>query len=452
MTGRLNRKTAAAIGAVGVGLLGLAALRHPARTPPRPVKLLFAYPVTHLEPTLYDDWETVFIGNHIYPRLLPEDHNPAIPAVTANVAVACDEPAAADVGPSCRRVRLSFAVRPFKDCAGHSYDADEIRDEFEQLLDAKSWALPGWKRCAASPGTVCVTGMNTGDIARRLKDVNFRFGWSKHAKGDHVFGAGPYCLIAAPGPQGTITAGRLAPRDPMSRLPEIAFSTEGGKDAVFDVALYGSKDLLQGARRNVQADTPLAFYVVTNPLLAGRQLPWNSKRTRDTIHDHFVRQGVFFDRSPDIEKLVPAGGALAGRGAETVEGRPNDFAIPDYLPGCRALAKALTAGWRGAARARCVDIVAYVQRRVRERRGPWSAFLVGLSPADPGREAIKLQYFSTGSKDSLTYDYAKPDDLYYLAGIGQSLVTVDGRNVCGLNPNPLGLGNVFITDFLRCTR
>jgi len=453
MTGWLTTKAAAVAGSIGVGLLGVASLWRPNMPVPlAPVKVQFAYPVTSVDPTLYDDWESIFLGNHIYPRLLPEDDNPAVPALGRDITLSCSEPAAPEVGSKCRRLRLTFTPKTFTDCAGHSYGATDIRGEFERLLAAKSWALPEWKRCAGPPGAVCVTGKNTGDIMRRLRDVNFRFGWSKRSRQDRIHGAGPYCMRAVQSADGNIRSGLLVPRETGFTLPRIAFAV-GGKDADFDVSLYGSKELLKDSRKNVQTDTPQAYYVVTNPSLAGRRLPWNSKATRTIIRNHFLRRGVFFPQSSEIEKVVPHGRALDAR-AGLPAPRAAEFVLPDYLPGCRELASSLTSAWKGrnGTRATCVDIVSYIQGKVRERRGRWYGFLVGLSPDDPGRDAIKLQYFSKDSRDSLTYDYSNPESLFYLAGIGQSLVTVDGRRVCDLKPNVLGLGNIFITDLVGCDK
>lgn len=419
---------------------------------PAPFKMLFTYPITYLEPALYDDWETVFVGNHIYARLLSEKDKPSIPFLAEEIDVACAEPAGPNVSSSCRRVRVSFAPKSFTDCAGRSYGTADIQKEFEILLAAKSWVMPGWRRCADGKGTVCVTGKNTGDIQRRLKNVNFRFGWSKRRKDDGLAGTGPYCLKATFNAKKQIEAGVLELRDANARLPRVEFAVGGGRDSQFDVALYGTKDLLKGTRKNVQAHTPLAYYVITNPSLVRYQLPWNTAETRRMINEHFVREEVFFPQASGVEGLVPAGNALGKDGNTPAPHALPEFALPDYLPGCRELAAKLTDSWSGRAKASCANIVTYVQGNVREKRGTWSAFLVGLSPADPGRDSLKLQYFSTDSPDSLTYDYPDSEALFYLAGIGQSLVTVDGEKVCDLKPNVLGLGDIFATDFVRCVR
>lgn len=442
------------LGCAGLGLtLAVFWLKSLRSAPPvSSVKMLFTYPITYLDPARYDDWETVFIGNHIYARLLPEIDKPAIPFLAEEIDVTCDDPSGPNVSSSCRRVRVAFVPTPFTDCAGHRYATPDIQKEFEVLLVAKSWVMPAWRRCADGKGGVCVTGKNNGDIQRRLKNVNFRFGWSKREAGDRLAGTGPYCLNAAFNAKNAIEAGVLEPRDPKARLPRVEFFVGGDKDSRFDVALYGTRDLLKGSRKNVQAHTPLAYYVVTNPSLARYRLPWNTEETRRLINEHFSREEVFFPKASGVEGLVPAGNALGGEGKTTAPSGAQEFVMPDYLPGCRELASKLTDSWSGRAKASCVNIVTFVQEKVREKRGKWSAFLVGLSPADPGRDSLKLQYFSTDSPDSLTYDFPDSEALFYLAGIGQSLVTVDGQNVCDLRPNVLGLGDIFATDFVSCGR
>ena len=416
------------------------------------IKMLFTYPITYLDPALYDDWETVFVGNHIYARLLPEMDKPSIPFLAQEVEVTCDDPRGPNVSSSCRRVRVSFVPVPFTDCAGHRYEMADIQKEFEVLLTAKSWVMPRWRRCVGDTNAVCVTGKNTGDIQRRLKNVNFRFGWSKRQEGDALAGTGPYCLRATVNGKKEIEAGILEPRAPHAQLPRIEFAVGGNRDSQFDVALYGTRQLLKGSRKNVQAHTPLAYYVITNPSLARYRLPWNTDETRRLINDHFVREEVFFPKAAGVEGLVPDGNALGREGNSVLPRALPEFVMPDYLPGCRELAAELTRAWDGRAKASCANIVSYIQTKVREKHGKWSAFLVGISPSDPGRDSLKLQYFSTESPDSLTYDFPDSEALFYLAGMGQSLVTVDGKNVCDLRPNVLGLGDIFVTDFVRCGR
>ncbi len=53
------------------------------------VKVQFAYPVTSLKPLDYKDWQSVFLGNHIYPRLTPQDRDPRLNYITKSIAFRC---------------------------------------------------------------------------------------------------------------------------------------------------------------------------------------------------------------------------------------------------------------------------------------------------------------------------------------------------------------------------
>jgi hypothetical protein len=90
----------------------------------------------------------------------------------------------------------------------------------------------------------------------------------------------------------------------------------------------------------------------------------------------------------------------------------------------------------------------YTKRNFKE----WGGYLTPLSPGAPGRNAIKYQYFSSESKESWTLNYKNPESIYYLVGMGKSYVTIDGTSICKLKVNPLGLGDIFITDFTACIR
>lgn len=420
-----------------------------------PLVIQFAYPVISIDPPAYDDWQSVFIGNHIYPRLLPEEHRPWIPFVADGVDVRCVIP---DVSPNdekCTEIRIAFKPRPFSDCMGRDYSAEDIRKEFEAILAVKSWALPQWKRCEeVGSGEVCVIGKNTSDAARRMRNTNMRFGWSKKEAEDQRFGAGPYCLSATHEKDGTLSGGVMSPHIASPKLPSIEFRVSQDKDLDFSLALYGSKNLLKGARRNVQTHTPLAYYVISNPKYADLQLPWHSLETKRLIHSFLVSHEVFFPENDHLAALVPQGSPPENETAvPSLASMPLEFVIPDYLPDCEELAESLTKIWskNNQARAVCRDIVSYVMQNVRGKKdGNWHGFAVGVSASDPGRDSVRVQYFSPLSPESWTYDYPTPERFYYLVGMGQSLVTVDSDKICDLRPNPLGLGDVFATDLVPC--
>lgn len=443
---------------IGIGIAGLLSgsallIQRPRpQETPSPLVVQFAYPVTSIDPSAYDDWESVFIGNHIYRRLLPEDDKPWISYVTKKLEITCAKPLGAILG-DCYSVRLSFKVLPFSDCEGRRYDATDVRAELAQVLSAKAWILPGWEACGGKQDEVCILSKNFPDTERRLRNVYFRFGWRKSTPSDRTFGSGTYCLRKKMGTDKTITAGDLVPLDGKQRLPSTSFHVSQKSTDSFHVALYGSTHLLAGTRRNIHAHTPLAYYVVSNPSLADYRLPWNTLATRETVNLHLVKNEVFFADTPHYVRLAPEGNALTSEATKSSLGKSLEFVIPDFLPQCPVLAAALNKQWKDQSpsiEAVCRDIVTYVVENVRGRKKPWAGFLVGVSPSAPGRDSIRNQYFSPESPESWTYDYPKPENLFYLVGMGQSLVTVDSKRVCDIKPNPLGLGDLSVSDFLPC--
>ena len=415
-----------------------------------PLQVQFAYAVTSINPAIYDDWESGFIGNHIYYRLLPEEDKPWIPYVTKNVSIKCRDPRSATLNDACKVIRISFKAKQFVDCLNRVYTVDDIRHEFEEILNLKRWILPKWKSCGKNDD-ICVEGKYIPDQLRRLHGTSFRFGWSRSQKNDGTYGSGPYCLKGNFNRNGNLTVGTLISNSKKVKLPDIKFHTSQNKDNQFNFAIYGNKGLLTKNRKNVQVHTPLAYYVITNPQLDSYYLPWNSNGSKNIIHDALTEKDVFFSETPQFVKFAPEGGAL--RKIRKLKYTASlEFVIPDYLPGCEKLADSLNVKWKkyGNVKARCTDIVDYVVKNVIEKRNRWDGFFVGISASDPSRESLRYQYFTPNSPSSWTYDYPYPDNLYYLVGIGQSLATVDGERICSMRPNPLGLSNIFITDLLPC--
>lgn len=413
-------------------------------------KMQFAYAVTSIDPSIYDDWESAFIGNHIFYRLLPEPNRPFVPYLTKYIALSCDEPESIFLKNNCKRIRIMFKPINFRDCNGRSYETKDILYEFEKILSRNNWIIPSWKKCGRGDDTICITGKYLPDQARRIKNIYFRFGWSKANEKDKIFGSGPYCLQANKNSKGQIISGTLSPRIQKFSLPQIHFHTSQMKEEQFHLALYGTKNLLNGERKNIQMHTPLAYYVITHPKLDKYQLPWNTMHTKNIIHEFFVKNEMFFSHDPKTLQFTPKGEALLSNNTLHYHGQLV-FALPNYLPDCQKLATMLNKQWRvEKARAVCVNIVDFVYNHVINVPKNWDGILVGISPSDPGRGSLRHQYFSPNSSNSWTYKYASPDKLFYQVGIGKSFATVDGKLFCNIRPNPLGISDIFITDLLPC--
>lgn len=417
-----------------------------------PVKIQLAYPITSLDPSYSKDWETVLINNHIYPRLIPTQHESRAPHITEHVDFVCLKPANKVLTDDCKEVQISFTPRPFKDCMQREVTISDLRAEFETLVKKAPWLLPKMQRCDDGAERICVSGVYRPDVQRRMHSVSFRFGWSKAKKDDSLNGAGPYCLTQKAKTQQGITEGALTPNHDYQELPEIHFLVSQDPAYEFNFALYGSKKLLRGKRLNIQAHTPIGYYVVTNPALAGKTVPWNLEETKNKINDVFLREEVFFSAGTNINNIFPAGSAVTRGDSNSHAAKPLEFVLPDYLPACQELAAGFNETWKkyGKVTAVCKDVVSFVYEHVWNPKRDWDGFIVGVTQHDPGRNTVEYEYFSPDSPESWVYDYPNPKAQYYLAGVGQSIVTVDGERFCELRPNLFGLGDIFISDLLGC--
>lgn len=433
---------------------------------PSIVSVQLAFPVTSLNPVIYDDWSSVFVGNHIYRRLFNEKDRPEISTVTDSVKFECVSNKNDANIDHCERLQISFVVKPFQDCLNRTIDANVVRHEFETILTEKTWILPNWKRCTKqnnyATDLLCYEVHRIPDIKRRLHNLYFRFGWSLASQKDSIFGSGPFCLNnVIQNAEYVIQSGTLKPAihnssiNSKSILPIIDINTSESADLPFHIALYGTKELLKGHRVNVQTHTPLAYYLVTNKMYKHTRMPWNTERSRKIIVQHMTRSEMLFPVTTKLHEIVPVGTAI-----ESSIHLPKyhlkkrlTLMLPDYFPNCSSLAETLNQLWRNEsenAEAICGNTSKLTEDFTKRNFTEWQGMLSPLSPGAPGRNAIRYQYFSPLSKESWTSSDTNPDSLFYCLGMGQSLATVDNEKICGLKPNSMGLGDVFITDLIPC--
>jgi len=419
---------------------------------PEPMILQFAHPATSLNPLVYDDWSSVFIGNHIYPRFIHEESRPEVPSVARDLILNCKD--GTELNSQCPVLRLTFSIAPFSDCEGRDYSAQDIKAEFFQIIGKKSWILPHMRECEAEGSDICVDLPNAPDIKRRLSNLYTRFGWSKATAADKNIGAGPYCLSIISRKGDEIQAGKLQSKASVNLPRLIHFHTSIDVERHFNIALYGTSELLTGQRVNVMTHTPLGYYVVTNPKKKNHWIPWNTNSTKAIIKSHFQHFNLIYSADHQIGEVLPKGTASS---TEAVEYGKSDLAstlaLPDYIPQCQILSEQLNLHWRAKrlrSRAECINTSYFVEQMMTDKARKWGGFLTPLSPGAPGRNAIHYQYFSADSAEAWTGSEKQSDQYYYLVGIGQSFVTVDNSTICGLKPNSMGHGDIFITDFAPC--
>jgi len=418
------------------------------------VKVQLGFPVLALDPKIYDDWSSVFIGNHIYYRFFSEKNRQWDYAIARDFVISClDRKTNQDIE-SCDQIQVKFNLNPFSDCNDNVLSKDILAREFNEILKEKTWVLPNFRACYETGYDLCYQGKSVKDIQRRLGNLYFRFGWSLNGKGKKI-GSGPYCLEVKEKNEKSIFSGRLVPKSGLD-LPVIEFFTSGQSGEKYNFALYGHSKLQTDHYMMIPAQTPLAYYMVTNKKWASYNVPWNEKAFKDDLRKYLMEENLIYDdySSEKLINFVSSGSAAVKPNKKPF--KSDQFAVislPDYLPGCKNSANFLKKGLEKKYKkiiVQCENTSKLIDEKLRLKQGSWDVFLSPLSPGAPGRESIQYQYFSSDSKESWTEKYKEPTELYYLAGIGQSWVVIDRVKICGLNPNPLGQGDILVTDMKMC--
>ena len=423
-----------------------------------PIKLQIAYPVLSLNPTVYDDWGSVFVGNHIYRRLIKDSDLPEMPYIAEDFKAQCSDGSADAFAQNCPRIRITFKFTPFQSCDGSEYLKNDIKHELELILNAKTWILPNWSFCEEASDGVCIDADNGKDLLRRLRSLYPRFGWIKSAENGELFGAGKYCLKVDRRENSAISKGTISKVTSTEISPVLKFWTSTDKKDKFDVALYGSDNLLSDKRKNIHTQTPTGYYLVTNKRYKKIDLPWNRPEVQQIIAEHLNKIGLIsYRESSYLLKLLPKGKATEQKfNAPFATDAKAEIVLPDYFTDCSRLSQKLNdyfaANAYGGVKAICQDLLVFQKNHVWpvSGDGKFHAFVSPLSPGAAGPNAIRYQYFSPLSKESYTSNYSDPDELFYLVGVGPSYVTVDGQRFCDVKPNSMGLGNIMIDDFLEC--
>lgn len=413
---------------------------------PQRIEMQTSFPILSLSPLVYDDWASVFVGNHIYPRLLPEPGREWIPSAAHEVRFECMAPGASPLSP-CRRERLLLRFREFTSCRGRTIDNAVLRREMQTVLQQKNWILPGSRSCERKGYDLCVEYEGIPDVTRRLQNVYFRFGWSVQDFNDDLIGVAPYCFKIQKRSPYAVLSGSLIPREAGS-LPRVEIATSDDPDASFNVALFGAPTLLKGDRRNIDLMTPVAYYVVSNPSFPAEHFPWNRPAVKAAIRGHLTKSDLVYRTDTLLSAWMPEGSALLPSKNSERE-TSFDFALPDYLPECAGLAQRLHAA-DPRILARCANTTLFIEDRIRSKKAPWFGFLTPLSPGAPGRTSVIDQYFSAASKESWLRGARAPAAHFYRVGLGKALVTVDHNVVCGITGNPMGQSDFVISDLIYC--
>lgn len=421
------------------------------------VKVLFPYPILSLDPLVYDEWHAVFVGNHIYRRLVAEPAR-SIPGASKQMTIKCATPVKSlSPGAGCSEIKVLINFERFKDCSGMEVTVDDLKKVFFETLNRMSWIFPNHRKCSDEKYDICTSGPFVADIERRLQNLYLRFG-SRNKDREQVVGTGPYCLDnVKKNSDGMIIGGRLKPQQDFNKLPAIIFESTPDNNQFLDLALFGFTKNNDKNRIEMNSHTPLGYYIVSNPGLESQCLPWEIPSTIQVIRDHLYNQSLIFKEANPLLKMLSAGGKKLCANNQAMLARDKFvFILPNFMAGCAVLAHKLELHWRSLspnimnARVLCGDTTKLIMDEVVTHKKSWSGFLTPISPGYPGRNAIEVQYFNSELSSSWLWGSRNPEKNYTLVGIGQSNLILNKKRFCKILPSPLGLGDLFITDLIPC--
>lgn len=399
-------------------------------------------PYYSLSPLRYDDWTSVFIGNHIWARLIPEQSRKNVVSVLADYKIDCAH------NTDCSRKKLLGQLASLKDCSGRVVGKKQVIAELELILASKQWILPKSRLCSSDADSICIEFNAVDNIHERLQAVYFRFGWSRYQLDTPIglIGSSNYCLASLRLKQDnlidqSVLISRTSDTTPASIIIE-------SESSVYDLALY--KDRTRNDVKVLNASTPLAYFVLTHPHHKNTWLPWNSIESKKIISEHLRAHDYILNIEGPIN-AVPEGMALVHRTNTKNSFSKNavrHFVLPSYIRDCDLLAKKLSERWINVV-VSCSDLSLTTQDIVVNNK-MWDGFLSPLSPGAPYRAAIYDQYFSGTSTDSWLKTINDNEHFFYLIGIGRTEITVRNEEICSLRESYLGLSDLHVFDLEGC--
>lgn len=424
------------------------------------LKVRFTYPIISLDPRIFDDWGSVFVTNHIFRRLVSDPNFDSELQIADQYVIRCAEDSNLSyLDKACKNIKIDFHLKELRDCEGNEISHEQIASELNIVLQNKPWILPKWQIVAHNPRLLTLVGEKLTDIRRRLRTLYFRFGFSyaseKLAKKKPI-GTGPYCLTHYEIIKNRIIAGKLISHPQfVNPIPNIIFSSKESnswKDPA-DIDIYGDENFFVKGGELKSVNTPVAFYVTSHDRFQPQNLLWNTPEVQSLIQKYLIKQNAIMDKpSAVILNLIPSGTvkrAQLNRIHPTTELK--QFLIPDYLPHCQELAVSLN---RFSKQQKfddyhfyCSDLMVFLTEHVRGDR-QFDGCLVVFTPGSPYPNNIQDQYFSPQSLESMTGQARNPEDLYYLVGVGDSLIRVNPQRILDVKVNSLGLGNIFVSDMI----
>lgn len=407
------------------------------------IDVVTASKLQELSPLKYDEWGTIFIGNHIFPRLIPNKDRNEIEAISSEYTNKC----LMEENKVCTKHKLVFKIKAFKSCSGLEMTAQIFKRELKSILEEKNWILSDWGFCESSHADeICIIASGVRDIERRLDSIYLRFGWSISDSKDRLFGLYPYCLRK----NSTLDDLTLIPQK--KNIPIINFKVDLTGSENFDLSLYEINKKKYG-KRNLITHTPAAYYLVMNKKFEGSEELFLGDELVGILNKNLSLKELNVGLDSTFDVLVPKGNIFSNKNEKIFskfKSKTFNFVIPNFIKNCNQIKESLdiffTAKKLLNINVMCVDIAEYIPNNVL-KGNEWDVFLTPLTPGGPFIGALSEQYFSKSSKDA--WIGRTKESFFRRVAVIVTAVTTSNE-ICFIKPNPLGIGDMFITDLTYC--
>lgn len=382
------------------------------------IDLVYSY--NSLNPLLADDWSSFFIINHIYPRLQKAEGIFRDNSIGDSNWLTCTDESIDVIDKKCKRIRFQTNLKPkLISCTGKELTSKVVEEELKSISIQKNWLLPNFTLCQESKFNICFEFDKKSNPDLVLRSIYLRFGWSLTSPGSHEHGIKPNCFQSEKKSSNNI--GTLQTKDFQVNL----FTT--AEDS--DINLFASSDSV--LLEKLPFYNPISYFLVIN----GKSINSYNWSNTQNIAAELFNIGIINSLGEFVEKKNQ--GKI----------RTISLAIPDYFPSCNNFSASLSMKYD--LKVSCVNIADFTENTVKRSKS-WDAFISPLTPGIPGKEGIYLQYFSKKSNDNWLGSDNPSQTKFILLGESNGEIQTNPYFICGLKPNPLGLSDLVIDDFIFC--
>lgn len=399
----------------------------------RPIYVFIPTKFVTFDPTLYDDWSSLFVVNHTLVPLV-NSLSTSGPVVSTHYTSRCIQ---FDNTGICVRHQMLFKLNKLKGCDGSQLTKGIIEQELKHILSKKNWIFKNPTLCKTQTNEICLETNFTNDWETKLKNLYFRFGFSSHKNNSLPFGFGTHCMFKD-------TKDGILLKSNFNELNDIVVSNSHStsqKQEVPDIILFGNFNF--AGYRLVNTYAPLAYYMVFNHLSSTLVSEEFISHIKNTFLKHNLIENTF------LAPWLPQGNNSNLVSNKTFLSKKFKLLIPNYLDTCSDIKHEITHVFNKTD-VLCVNTIDHIQHIIDGSISyEWDAFISPLTPGAYSDNALELQYFNTDSHDSWVR-HTPESNFYTLIGAIQTKVITNPKTICGVNSTPLGLGDITIADFDLC--